>query len=70
MDLPGGASGKEAGCQGRRFEIWFLSLDLEDPLEEDTVTHSNILAWRIYGQRSPAGFSPWRHKELDTTEVT
>ena len=70
MDLPGGASGKEAACQCRRFETRFLSLGLEDPLEEGTVTHSNIPAWRIYGQRSPVGFSPWRHKELDTTEVT
>ena len=24
-----------------------LSLDWEDPLEEETVTHSSILAWRI-----------------------
>ena len=23
------------------------SLDLEDPLEEDTATHSSILAWKI-----------------------
>ena len=28
-------------------ETWFQSLSWEDPLEEDTVTHSSILAWRI-----------------------
>ena len=37
MDLTGGASGKEAPCQCRRFETWVLSLGLEDPLEEGTL---------------------------------
>ena len=32
------------------------------------ATHSNILAWRIPGQRSLVGHSPWGHKESDTTE--
>ena len=32
------------------------------------ATHSSILAWKIYGQRSLAGYSPWSHKELDTAE--
>ena len=32
------------------------------------ATHSSILAWKIHGQRSPVGYSPWRCKELDTTE--
>ena len=31
------------------------------------ATHSSILAWRIPGQRSPAGYSPWGHEELDMT---
>ena len=31
-------------------------------------THSSILAWRIHGQRSLAGYSPWGRKELDMTE--
>ena len=34
------------------------------------ATHSSILAWRIHGQRNLAGYSPWNHKELDTTKVT
>ena len=34
------------------------------------ATHSSILAWRIPGQRNLAGYSPWDHKESDTTEVT
>ena len=28
-------------------DTWIQFLDLEDPLEEVTATHSNILAWRI-----------------------
>ena len=51
------------------WEIWVRSLGWEDPLEEDMVTHSSILAWRIpMDKRSLAGYSPWGHKESDTTE--
>ena len=28
-------------------ETWVQSLGWEDPLEEDTATHSNIVVWRI-----------------------
>ena len=28
-------------------EIWFQSLGLEDPLEEEMATHFSILAWEI-----------------------
>ena len=34
------------------------------------ATHSRILAWRIHGQRSLAGYSPWFCKESDMPEVT
>ena len=33
----------------------------------DWGTCSSILAWKI-PQRSLAGYSPWGHRELDTTE--
>ena len=42
------------------------SLDWEDPLEEGTATHSNILTWKIPWM----GYSLWGHKELDMTKVT
>ena len=29
---------------------------------------SSILAWEILGQRSLAGYSPWGHRQSDTTE--
>ena len=37
-------------------------LDRENLLEKEMATHSSILAWRIHGQRSLAGYSPWSHK--------
>ena len=46
------------------------SLGLEDPLEEGTVTHSGILAWRIPWTEDLVGYSPWGHKESDTAEAT
>ena len=38
------------------------------------ATYSSILAWRIpwtesHGQRNLVGYSPWDHRESDTTEV-
>ena len=45
-------------------ETWVRFLGWEDPLEKGKATHSSILAWRI----SWAIYSPWGHKESDTTE--
>ena len=44
------------------------SLGREDLLEKEMATHSSVLAWKIHGQRSLLGYSPWGRKELDTTE--
>ena len=44
------------------WETWVRSLGEEDPLEKEMATHSSILAWEIYGQRSLAGYSPWGRK--------
>ena len=35
--------------------MWVQSLDLEDPLEEDTATHSSILTWRLPWTDEPGG---------------
>ena len=45
-------------------ETQVQSLNGEDPLEKEMATHSSILAWRIHGQRSLAGYSPWGCKEF------
>ena len=34
------------------------------------ATHSVFLPGKSHGQRSLAGYSPWGHKELDTTDHT
>ena len=41
---PGGASGRELGCQCRRHKR-LQSLGWEDPLKEGMATHCSILAW-------------------------
>ena len=42
------------------FLIWLL--------EKETATYSSILTWESHGQRSLAGYSPWRREELDMAE--
>ena len=48
-------------------ETRIQSLGWEVPLEKEMATHSSILAWTI-PSRSLVGYSPWGHKESDTTE--
>ena len=38
------------------------------PLEKEMAIRSSTLAWKIHGQRSLIGYSPWGRKESDTTE--
>ena len=49
-------------------ETWVRFLGREDPMEKGMATHSSILPGKFHGQRSLAGYSPWGHKESDTTE--
>ena len=44
------------------------SLGREDLLEKGIATLSSILVWRIPWTEEPGGYSPWGHKESDTTE--
>ena len=62
----GGTNGKESvfqckRCKRCRFNPW----GQEDPLEEGLATHSVYLPGESHGQRSPAGYSPWGHTEMD-----
>ena len=50
--------------------MWVQSPGWEDALEEGMATHSSILAWRIPWTEEPGGYSPWGHKESNTTEMT
>ena len=40
----------------------------EDPLEEGWQPTPVFFPGESHGQRSLVGYSPWGHKELDTTE--
>jgi len=46
-------------------ETQVLSLDWEDPLEEEMATHSNILAWRI-----PMDRETWRLQSMGSQSWT
>ena len=46
------------------WETWVQSLGWEDPLKKGKAIHSSTLAWRIPW----TVYSPWGHKESDTTE--
>ena len=51
-----------------RQEMWVQSLGWEDTLEEEMARSSVFLPGESYGQGNLAGYSPWDHKESDTTE--
>ena len=71
MGFPGGSVVKKKKIHltmQETQETWARSLGQEGPLEEETATHSSILARESHEQRSLAAYSPWGHKESDTTE--
>ena len=49
----GGSSGKESAASARDAGDVGSILGWEDPLEEETATHSSILAWRIPWTEEP-----------------
>ena len=66
-----GASGKESACQGGRhrrcgFSSWVWKIPWWRKCQPTPV----FLLGESHGQRSLLGYSPWGHKESDTTEVT
>ena len=44
------------------------SLGQEDPLEKERQPTLVFLPGKFHGQRSLVGYSPWGHKESDTSE--
>ena len=45
-------------------------LGQEDPLEKEWLPTPLFLPGEFHEQRSLAGYSPWGHKDLDSTEAT
>ena len=67
MSFPGGCGDKESACNAEE-PVWAQSLDWEDPLEETWQPTPVFFPRKFHGQKSLAGYSPWSHKESDTTE--
>ena len=63
--LPFSSYGKESAWHAGDL---VQSLGQEDSLEMKMATHSRILLGEFHGQRSLTGYSPWVHKESDTTK--
>ena len=51
--FPNGSAGKESLCSVGDTGDSVQSLGLEDPLQEEMATHSNILTWRIPWTEEP-----------------
>ena len=49
-------------------EMWVQPLGWKDHVEKEMATHSSILAGKPHKQRNLVGYSPWRRRDLDTTE--
>ena len=61
-----GLPGKESTCQCRRFKFdpWVRKI----PWKRKCPLIPVFLPGKFHGQRNPAGYSPWSHKESDTTD--
>ena len=66
--FPGGSDGKAIVALPAMRETQVQPLAQEDSLEKGMAIHSSMLAWRIPWTDDLVGYSPWGHKELDTTE--
>ena len=66
---PGGASGKEPACQCKRDKRWGFDPRVgKIPWRRAWQPTPVFFAGESHGQRSLVPYSPWGHKECDTTE--
>ena len=66
MDFPSGSDGKESACNAGDLGLIpglgrFPGGGHDNPLQYSSLENP-------HGQRSLAGYSPWGHKQSDTTE--
>ena len=68
LELHGWLSGEESACQ---YKICRRAVGLSPGSGRfpgaDMATHSSILAWESYGQKTLSGYTRWGHKESDTS---
>lgn len=67
--FPSGSLEKNPSCNaGDPWEAG-SSLSWEDPMKKEITTLSSILLWKIpWKEELLVGYSPWDHRESDTTE--
>ena len=65
-DFPGGSGGKSVclQCQRPGFNPWVGKI----PWRRKRRPAPVLLSWKSHGQSSLVGYSPWGHKESNTTE--
>ena len=66
LDFPGGSEYKESACQCKRrgFDPWVQKIPWRRVWQPTPV----FLPGEFHGKSSLAGYSPWGHRESDTTE--
>ena len=73
VGFPGGSMVKNLPVMQKMWETWVWSMDWEDPLEEEMVTHFNNFARRIPWTDEPGDYSTWdrrvRHDWRDSTHA-
>ena len=67
MDFPGGSDGKASVCNVG--DLGSIPGSGRSPGEGNGQSIPVLLPGKSHGQRSLVGYSPWGHKELDTTEL-
>ena len=69
LGFPDGSVSKESACNAEDAgDVGLISGSGRSP-EGRMETHSSFLAWKIPWTEEPGGlYSPWGHKESDTTE--
>ena len=69
MAIPRWQSGKESTCQCRRHKRYGFNPRIgKIPWRRKWQPTPMFLPGKFHGQKSLAGYSPWGHEELDTTE--
>ena len=63
--FPGGSNGKESACNAGD---WGYPLVMKIPQRRNWQPTPVFLLGEFHGQKSLADYSPWGHKESDTTE--
>ena len=66
MDFPGGSDGKESTCNAG--DLGLIPELGKSPGGRNVNPLKFSFLENPHGQRSLAGYSPWGHKESDTTE--